>query len=188
MRRPVRPAAWTTPATSTRSCATCSPRPTGCRSCCTAGSLASIAARGGPAVRRPRPRPRDGARRHARPPSRRDYVRRPPVRGPARGRGHHLASADPGGTSCLSVVSPSVCPGRNVRRSRPWSSKPRAHGAPSKPASSRCRSTVCTVAVHGCAGRRTSSPTRTAPKLRPPGSRPSVIPRFYRGRTSTATK
>ena len=30
--------------------------------------------------------------------------------------------------------------------------------------------------VHGCAGRRTSSPTRTAPKLRPPGSRRSVIP------------
>jgi hypothetical protein len=57
------------------------------------------------------------------------------------------------------VVSPRVWPGRNVRRSRPWSSKPRARGARSKLRSSRCRSTACTVAVHGCPGRRTSSPT-----------------------------
>jgi len=82
----------------------------------------------------------------------------------------------------------SALPARYVKRSRPWSSKPRARGAPSKPASSRCRNTVCTVAVHGCAGRRTSSPASTAPKTRPPGSRCSVIPRFYRHQPSTATE
>jgi hypothetical protein len=50
-------------------------------------------------------------------------------------------------------VSPKVWPGRNVRRSRPRSSKPRDRGAPAKPTSSRYRSAECPVAVHGwCSG------------------------------------
>ena len=79
------------------------------------------------------------------------------------------------------VASPKVWPGRNVRRSRPCSSKPRARGAPSKPTSSRCPQ----HRVHGRRPRLGGAAdfvadaygSETAPAGQPSFGHPSVLPR-----------
>jgi hypothetical protein len=58
-----------------------------------------------------------------------------------------------------------IVPGMNLRISRPLASMPSGSGAPSKPADLRYCSSACTAGVHGPAGRRTVSPTRTTPAL-----------------------
>src|SRR6185437_5639397 len=75
--------------------------------------------------------------------------------------------------------SPIISPGRYVSIWRPCSSKPRAWGTPSTPASSRCRSRAWTVGVHGAACLWTTSPIRTAPSVLPPGRVSSLIAAAY---------